>query len=56
MRISKTFNVADIYMHYSSEEPMFMDFATNSRLSFSQVGETNTEEVALGYLEKQDRS
>ena len=56
MGISKTFNVADIYPYYSSDEPMYLDIPTNSRLSFSQVGDTNAEEVALEYLERRDRS
>ena len=54
--IYKTFNVADIFSYYSSEEPMYLDIPTNLRLSFSQVGETNAEQVALEYLEKWDRN
>ena len=38
MGILKTFNVADIFPYYSSEEPMYPDDPTNSRSSFSQVG------------------
>ena len=56
MGISKTFNVADIYPYYSSDEPLCLDVPTNSRSSFSQVGETNAEDMALEYLEKWDRS
>ena len=52
MGISKTFNVADIFSYYSSEEPMYPDIPTNSRSSFSQVGKTNAEQVALEYMEK----
>ena len=52
MGISKTFNVADIYPYYSSDEPLYPYVPANSRSSFSQVGKTNTEEVALEYLEK----
>ena len=33
--ISKTFNVADIFPYYSSEESMYPDIPTNSRSSFS---------------------
>ena len=54
--ISKTFNVVNIYPYYSSEEPMYPDIPTNSRSSFSQLGETNAEQVALDYMEKWDRS
>ena len=53
MGISKTFNVADIYPYYSLDEPLYLDILTNSRSSFSQVRETNMEEIALEYLEKQ---
>ena len=56
MGISKTFNVANIYPYYSSDEPMYPDVPTNSRSSFSQVGETNVEEVTLEYLETRDGS
>ena len=54
MGISKTFNLADIFSYYSSEEPMYPDIPTNSRSSFSQVGETNAEQVALEYIERWD--
>ena len=54
MGISKTFNVADIFPYYSSKEPMYPDIPTNSRSSFSQVGETNAEQVALEYIERWD--
>ena len=56
MGISKTFNAVDIFQYYSSDEPLYPDFLSNSRLSFSQLGETNSEEMALDYLEKMDRS
>ena len=56
MRISKTINVVNIFLYYSSEEPLYPDAPSNSRSSFSQVGETNVEEMALDYLEKLDRS
>ena len=56
MGISKTFNVADIFPYYSSEEPLYLDVLSNSRSSFSQVGETNVEEMALDYLKRMDRS
>ena len=50
IRISKTFNVADLYPYYSSEDPLYLDVPTNSRSSFSQVGETNVEEVTFRVL------
>ena len=56
IRISKAFNMVDIYLYYSSEEPMYLDIPTNLRSSFSQVGETNAEQVVLDYTEKWDRS
>ena len=56
MGISKMFNVMDNYSYYSFEKPLYPDVPTNLRLSFSQVGETNAKEVALEYLEKQNRS
>ena len=56
MGISKTFNVADIFSYYSSEEPMYPYIPANSRSSFSQVGETNAEQMALEYMEKWDRN
>ena len=37
MGISKTFNMADIFLYYSSEEPMYPDIPTTSRSSFSHV-------------------
>ena len=45
MGISKTFNVADIYLYYYSNEPLYPDVPANWRLSFSQVDKTNVEEV-----------
>ena len=56
MGISKTFNVADIFPYYLSEEPMYPNVLANSRSSFSQVGETNVEQVALDYMEKWNRN
>ena len=56
MGISKTFIVVDIYPYYSSEEPMYPDILTNLRLTFSQVGETNAEQVVLDYMEKWHRN
>ena len=56
MRISKTFNVADIYQYYSSDEPLYLDVPVNSRSIFSIVRETNVEKTALEFLEKWDRS
>ena len=38
------------------EEFLYSKGPENSRLSFSQVGETNAEQMALGGLEKWDRS
>ena len=52
----KTFNMADIFLYYPLEEPMCPDIPANSRSSFSQVGETNAEQVALDYMEKWDQS
>ena len=52
MGISKTFNVVTIFLYYFSEEPMYPDVLTNSRSSFSHVGETNAEQVVLDYMEK----
>ena len=54
MGISKNFNVADIFPYYPSEEPMYPDVPANSRSSFSQVGETNVEQVVFDYMEKWD--
>ena len=56
MGISKTFNVIDIFSYFSSEESLYLDVPSNSRSSFSQVGETNVEEMALDYLERMDCS
>ena len=56
MGISKTFIVADIFPYYALEEPMYPDIITNLRSSFSQVGETNAEQVALEYMERWDRN
>ena len=49
--ISKTFNVADIYPYYPSNEPLYLDVQLNSRSSFFQLGETDVEERAVSYLE-----
>ena len=38
MGILKTFNVADIFPYYSSEEPMYPDAPTNSRVEFFPSG------------------
>ena len=54
--ISKMFNVADFYPYYSSDEPLYLEVPANSRSSFSQVGETNAEEMTLEYMEKRDHS
>ena len=54
MKISKTFNVADIYSYYSLDDSLYLDVSTNLRLSFSQVGETNAEHTTLECLEKKD--
>ena len=54
MGISKTFNAVDIFLYYSSEEPLYLDVLSNSRSSCSQVGETNMEEMAVDYLKKMD--
>ena len=43
MGISKTFNVTNSYMYYSSNEPMYPDISANSRSCFFQVGKTNVE-------------
>ena len=56
MGISKTFNLADIYLYYSLDDSLYPDVPTNSRSSFSQVGETNAEHMALDYLERWDRN
>ena len=56
MGISKTFNVADIYPYYSSDDPLYPDIPPNSRSSFSLLGETNAEDTALDFLEKWDHS
>ena len=52
MPICSIFNVADIYPYYSSDKPLYLDVPSDSRSSFSQVKETNADEVALEYLEK----
>ena len=52
IRISKTFYVAELYSYYSSDESLYLDLLANLGSSFSQVGETNAEEMALEYLEK----
>ena len=52
MGISKTFNVADIYPYYSSNEPLYPDIPPNSRSNFSLMGETNAEDATLDFLEK----
>ena len=54
MGISKTFNVTDIYPYYSSDDPLYPDVPSNSRLSFSQVGEINAKHMALDCLERWD--
>ena len=56
MRILKTFNVADIFPYYSSEEPIYPDIPTNSRRNFSLMGETNAEHMASEYMERWDRN
>ena len=56
MEILKTFNMADIFPYYSSEELMYSDIPTNSRSSFSQVGETDAEHVTLKYMERWDQN
>ena len=56
MGISKTFNVADIFPYYSSDEPMYPDNPTHFRSSFFQVEETDVEQVALEYMEHWDQS
>ena len=50
------FSVADFYPYYSSDEPLYLEVPANSRSSFSQVGETNAEEMTLEYMEKRDHS
>ena len=37
-------------------EFLYSEGPENSRLSFSQVGETDAEEVALGFLEKRNKT
>ena len=54
--ISKTFNLADIYPYYSSNEPLYPNIPTNSRLSFSIMGKTNVDQTTLDFLEKLNRS
>ena len=54
MGIPKIFNVANIFLYYSSNEPLYTDIPTNSRSSFSQVGETDAEHIALEYMELWD--
>ena len=56
MVISETFIVPDIYLYCSFDESMYPDIPANLRSNFSQMGETNAEQVALDYLEKYDCS
>ena len=55
MGISKTFNVADIYPYYSSNEPLYPDILVNSRSPFSLVGETKAKEIAEDYMERAEQ-
>ena len=56
MGILKTFNVENIFPYYSSEEPMYPNIPTNSRSSFSQVGETDAEHMVVEYMEHWDQN
>ncbi|KAJ0015142.1 hypothetical protein Pint_20968 [Pistacia integerrima] len=49
---SKMFNMADIYLFHSSNEPLYPEAQLNSRLSFSQVEGTNVERLPYEFLER----
>ena len=46
------FNAVDSYPYYFLVDPLCLVVPSNSRSSFSQVGETNAEHMALHYLER----
>ncbi|PKI54159.1 hypothetical protein CRG98_025454 [Punica granatum] len=53
MNISCTFNVADIFPYFDSQEPLYPELPS-SRSSFSQVGEIDVEALGAEFMEKFD--
>ncbi|PKI66603.1 hypothetical protein CRG98_013012 [Punica granatum] len=53
MNISCTFNVADIFPYFDSQEPLYPELPS-SRSSFSQVGEIDVEALGVEFMEKFD--
>lgn len=51
LRISKTFNVVDIYLFHSPEEPYYLYIRGNSRSSFFQVKEIDVERPTHEFME-----
>ena len=55
MGIFRTFNAADIYPYYSSNEPLYLDILVNLRSRFSLLGETNTETIVEDYMKQAEQ-
>ena len=54
MNISKTFNVADLFLFHPDDAPLYPK--ENSRSSSSQEGENDAEQIADRFLDKLDKS
>ncbi|OWM72158.1 hypothetical protein CDL15_Pgr018041 [Punica granatum] len=53
--ISKTFEVADIYPSYSSQEPLFADITQNSSSRSFRVGVNDVEQKVDDFMDRWDR-